>query len=167
MVSNFERIYEEIKKEAVRTAPTYRLDPDTVVNLIMEVVDLEDHELPDANRYGHALREPLIAHQFIARLRHLQSERCWILLKEYRHADDGKSKHDRYFGHRLGQNLFQRLTLGAFLQSSKILSRNSCRRWWGGLAGRHYNPAEIPLFWPFAGQNVELAPGTGIVRFAD
>ena len=42
MVSNFERILNEIKKEAHRSAGTYGLEPESVVNLIMEIVDLED-----------------------------------------------------------------------------------------------------------------------------
>ena len=42
MVSNFERILAEIGKDARRLAPTYRLDPETVVDLIMSIVDLED-----------------------------------------------------------------------------------------------------------------------------
>ena len=42
MVSNFERILTEIRKEAGLIAPNYRLDPESVVNLIMEIVDLED-----------------------------------------------------------------------------------------------------------------------------
>ena len=42
MVSNFERILAEIRKEAGQIAPNYRLDPDSVVNLIMDIVDLED-----------------------------------------------------------------------------------------------------------------------------
>ena len=42
MVSNFQRIYDEIKKEASRIAPTYGLDPESVVKLVMEIVDLED-----------------------------------------------------------------------------------------------------------------------------
>ena len=42
MVSNFERILAEIRKEASRVAPTYRLDPESVTKLIMEIVDLED-----------------------------------------------------------------------------------------------------------------------------
>ena len=42
MVSNFERIHAEIGKEASRIAPTYGVDPESVVNLIMEIVDLED-----------------------------------------------------------------------------------------------------------------------------
>ena len=42
MVSNFERILDEIKKEAHRTARTYGLESETVVKLIMSIVDLED-----------------------------------------------------------------------------------------------------------------------------
>ena len=42
MVSNFERILAEIRKEAQRIAPTYQLDSETVVNLVMDIVDLED-----------------------------------------------------------------------------------------------------------------------------
>ena len=42
MVSNFERILDEIRKEAHRTARTYGLDPEAVVKLIMGIVDLED-----------------------------------------------------------------------------------------------------------------------------
>ncbi len=42
MVSNFERILAEIQKEAGNIAPTYQLDAESVVNLIMEIVDLED-----------------------------------------------------------------------------------------------------------------------------
>ena len=42
MVSNFERILAEIRKEAKRVAPDYQLDPETAVELIMKAVDLED-----------------------------------------------------------------------------------------------------------------------------
>ena len=42
MVSNFERIFAEIRKEAKRVAPDYQLEPETAVKLIMEAVDLED-----------------------------------------------------------------------------------------------------------------------------
>ena len=42
MVSNFERILDEIRKEAHRIARTYGLDPEAVVTLIMDIVDLED-----------------------------------------------------------------------------------------------------------------------------
>lgn len=42
MVSNFERILAEIRKEAGRIAPDYRLNPQSVVDLVMSIVDLED-----------------------------------------------------------------------------------------------------------------------------
>ena len=42
MVSNFERILDEITKEAHQIARTYGLEPETVVKLIMDIVDLED-----------------------------------------------------------------------------------------------------------------------------
>lgn len=42
MVSNFERIFDEIRKEANRIASTYGLEPEAVVKLIMDIVDLED-----------------------------------------------------------------------------------------------------------------------------
>ncbi len=42
MVSNFERILDEIRKEANMVAPTYGLKPESVVKLIMDIVDLED-----------------------------------------------------------------------------------------------------------------------------
>ena len=42
MVSNFERILDEIRKDAHQIARTYRLEPEAVVKLIMDIVDLED-----------------------------------------------------------------------------------------------------------------------------
>lgn len=42
MVSNFERILVEIRKEANRIAPDHGLQPESVVDLIMNIVDLED-----------------------------------------------------------------------------------------------------------------------------
>ena len=42
MVSNFERIFDEIRKEANHIAGTYGLEPEAVVKLIMDIVDLED-----------------------------------------------------------------------------------------------------------------------------
>ena len=42
MVSNFGRILDEIRKEAIRIAPAYGLQPEPVVKLIMDIVDLED-----------------------------------------------------------------------------------------------------------------------------
>jgi len=42
MVSNFDRILDEIRKVAHRTARTYELEPGAVVKLIMDIVNLED-----------------------------------------------------------------------------------------------------------------------------
>ena len=42
MVSNIERIYGEIRKEAHQIARDYGLEPEAVVTLIMGIVDLED-----------------------------------------------------------------------------------------------------------------------------
>ena len=57
MVSNFERIFAEIRKEANRIAPAYRLDPESVVNLIMEIVDLEDqHSVKALARINQQVR---------------------------------------------------------------------------------------------------------------
>ena len=42
MVSNFERIIEEIRKEAKRIAPNHGVEPELLVELIMKIVDTED-----------------------------------------------------------------------------------------------------------------------------
>ena len=42
MVSNFERILDEIRKGANAVAPVYGLKPESAVKLIMDIVDLED-----------------------------------------------------------------------------------------------------------------------------
>ena len=42
MVSNFERILGEIRKGAHQIARDYGLEPEAVVKLIMDIVDLED-----------------------------------------------------------------------------------------------------------------------------
>ena len=42
MVNNYDRIYTEINKEAQRFAPEHNIDPDMLVELAMEIVDLED-----------------------------------------------------------------------------------------------------------------------------
>lgn len=42
MVSNFERILGEIRREANLVAPAHGLAPDAVVDLIMNIVDIED-----------------------------------------------------------------------------------------------------------------------------
>ena len=42
MVSNFERILGEIKREANLIAPDHGLKPESVVGVIMAIVDIED-----------------------------------------------------------------------------------------------------------------------------
>ena len=42
MVSNYDRILAEITKEAQHLAPEENVDPDVLVTLAMEIVDLED-----------------------------------------------------------------------------------------------------------------------------
>lgn len=42
MVSNFERILDEIRREAKLIAPKHGLDPDALVELVMNIVDSED-----------------------------------------------------------------------------------------------------------------------------
>ncbi len=42
MVSNYDRIFQEITSESQRLAPGEGVDPDALVHLVMEVVDLED-----------------------------------------------------------------------------------------------------------------------------
>ena len=42
MVSNYDRIYKEIVKRARAAAGETGVDPDALVTLVMEIVDLED-----------------------------------------------------------------------------------------------------------------------------
>ena len=44
MVSNFERIVEEIRREANLIAPKYGLEPERLVVLIMKIVENEDQD---------------------------------------------------------------------------------------------------------------------------
>ncbi|MDE2716109.1 MAG: hypothetical protein OXI33_03705 [Chloroflexota bacterium] len=42
MVSNFDRIYEEIQREARRVSEELGLEPETLASLTLEIVNLED-----------------------------------------------------------------------------------------------------------------------------
>ena len=42
MVNNFKRILAEIKREADRVAPDYKLKSESLVQVIMEIVEIED-----------------------------------------------------------------------------------------------------------------------------
>ncbi len=53
MVSNFERILIEIRREAIRVAPTYKLRPESIVKLVMDIVDLEDRNRVKAEARVH------------------------------------------------------------------------------------------------------------------
>ena len=44
MVNNYARILDEIKKQAHQVAGTYGMEPQTLVELIMDIVDLEDRD---------------------------------------------------------------------------------------------------------------------------
>ena len=51
MVSNFERILGEIRREANLVAPAHGLQPEAVVELIMNIVDIEDrHRIKSESR---------------------------------------------------------------------------------------------------------------------
>ena len=45
MVSNFDRIFAEIKKEVEAVASDHGLDADALIELIMDIVNLEDKNL--------------------------------------------------------------------------------------------------------------------------
>ena len=50
MVSNYDRILAEITKEAQQLAPEHGVDPEALVTLAMEIVDLEDqHRIKSTN----------------------------------------------------------------------------------------------------------------------
>ena len=58
MVSNYDRIYIEINKEARRFAPEHRIDPEVLVELVMEIVDLEDqHRIKNIARIKQRIKE--------------------------------------------------------------------------------------------------------------
>ncbi len=57
MVSNFKRILLEIKREANVVGPDHRLVPDSVVKLIMGIVDLEDrHRIKTEGRINQKVK---------------------------------------------------------------------------------------------------------------
>ena len=69
MVSNYDRIYNEINKEAQRFAPEHNIDPDVLVELVMNIVDLEDrHRIKNIARIKQRIKE-LIHESAINQLR--------------------------------------------------------------------------------------------------
>lgn len=58
MVSNYDRIYTEINKEARRFAPEHGIDPHELVKLAMEIVNLEDqHRIRNVARIKQRIEE--------------------------------------------------------------------------------------------------------------
>ena len=58
MVSNYDRILTEIKKEAQRSALEHDIDPHELVDLAMEIVDIEDqHRIKSVARINLRIEE--------------------------------------------------------------------------------------------------------------
>ena len=61
MVSNYERIFAEINSEAERLATEHDMDPDALVALAMEIVDLEDQHRTKSIRIKQLVEEKILA----------------------------------------------------------------------------------------------------------
>lgn len=59
MVNNYDRIYAEIKKEAERSAPD-SIESDTLVNLVMEIVNLEDQHRVKPTRINQLIEDKIV-----------------------------------------------------------------------------------------------------------
>lgn len=59
MVSNYDRIYDEICSEAERLAPGNGLEVDSLVALVMEIVDLEDRHRIKSIRINQLVEEKI------------------------------------------------------------------------------------------------------------
>lgn len=57
MVSNYDRIYAEIVTRAHQLAPGRGVDPDALVKLVMEIVDLEDQHRVKPLRINQLVEE--------------------------------------------------------------------------------------------------------------
>ena len=60
MVSNYDRILAEITREAQRLAPEDNVDPEILVTLAMEIVDLEDQHRIKNIRIRQMIEERII-----------------------------------------------------------------------------------------------------------
>lgn len=57
MVSNFDKIFEEIKNEAESVSPLYGLDPKDVISSIMEIVAIENrHRIRSEPRINQRIK---------------------------------------------------------------------------------------------------------------
>ena len=71
MVSNYDRIYTEIKKEAQGLAPQHSIDQVALVDLAMKIVDLEDqHHIKSVPRINQRVEELIHA----TAIRQIESE---------------------------------------------------------------------------------------------
>lgn len=61
MVSNIDRISAEIKAQAARIAPDHDLDPNVLVELAMEIVDLEDRHRTQATSVKKKMEDCIVA----------------------------------------------------------------------------------------------------------
>ena len=75
MVSNYDRILAEITKEAQRIAPEEDVDPDTLVTLAMEIVDLEDQHRIKNIRIKQLIEDKILT-TALSQLTTEESEQC-------------------------------------------------------------------------------------------
>ena len=60
MVSNYDRILAEISREAQRLAPDHNVDPEMLVTLTMEIVDLEDQHRIKSIRINQLVEDKVL-----------------------------------------------------------------------------------------------------------
>ena len=61
MVSNYDRILTEITKEAQQLAPEENVDPEALITLAMEVVDLEDRHRIKSIRINQLFEDKIVS----------------------------------------------------------------------------------------------------------
>ena len=71
MVNNYDRIYAEIRSEAARFATEHNIDPDALVSLTMEIVDLEDQ---DRIKHIHNIKQRIDEKIIATALRQVRNE---------------------------------------------------------------------------------------------
>ncbi len=61
MVNNYDRIYAEIEKEALRSSQEQNIDSDVLVRLVMEIVNLEDqHHTKNVSRIKQRIEQMIL-----------------------------------------------------------------------------------------------------------
>ena len=61
MVSNYDRILTEITKEAQQLAPEENVEPEALITLAMEVVDLEDQHRIKSIRINQLVEDKIVS----------------------------------------------------------------------------------------------------------